>query len=433
MAASTHEEHFSASVVTLPLFRPEANGRQAPQLYGEIVLIRPLALTALLWILLCFFALVVCVLVFGHYTSEAHVTGILLPDRGILKIFPLQAGTLVECHARNGKQVHKGEILFLLSSDRSTAAIRSVGVEAQRQFLSRRQSLVEERVLGEQLGAEQAVNLREHIQRLEEQEEAVAKEIASAGAQLQLDEETVQRYRQLRTQNLISVLELREKESAPLEHQKAFAELKRSQISLEQERRDLQFQLGRLPLQLRVQNAPLERAVSELDSQINEAAANDRAVVRAPADGTLAAVLDHVGMNVDPSTALAALVPAGAHLQAHLYAPSSALRPIKPGQSALLRYDAYPSERYGQQVTNLSEVSQVAISPTEYGGRTGLTAQEPMYEMIAELPSQSLTAFGQSHALWPGMKVESDILLERRSLWTWVLEPILATSTRRAQ
>jgi membrane fusion protein len=99
-------------------------------------------------------------------------------------------------------------------------------------------------------------------------------------------------------------------------------------------------------------------------------------------------------MSVEANTALAALVPSGARLEAHLYAPGSAIGFIKPGKTALLRYRAYPSEQAGRQIADLSDISQVALSPGEYAARTGVTVQEPMYEMIAKLPSQTLTVFG---------------------------------------
>jgi membrane fusion protein len=177
---------------------------------------------------------------------------------------------------------------------------------------------------------------------------------------------------------------------------------------------------------LQVQNASLERAIYELDGQLNEQQASHQAVVRSPADGTLSAVLDHVGMSVEANTTLAALVPSGARLEAHLYAPGSAIGFIKPGKTALLRYRAYPSEQAGRQIADLSDISQVALNPSDYAARTGLTAEEPMYEMIAKLPSQTLTVFGRPRQLWPGMELEADILLERRNLINALLEPILA-------
>jgi membrane fusion protein len=418
------ERHYKTEERTL-LFRPEASSRRAPQLYGDIVLMRPVSLTVLLWLQLAIFVSAAGLLVSGHYTSKAHATGILLPDRGILKIFPPQSGTLVECHVRNGQRVHKGDLLFLLSSDRSTPAVRSIGAEVRRQFLARQQSLLDECAASKSLSAQQAADLRDRIEKLEKQQTALTSEIRIAEAQFKLDEETIGRYRELENAKLISVLDLREKERIPLQQQKTIEELRRSQIALQQERKDLYSQLARLPLQLQVQNASLERAIYELDGQLNEQEASHQAVVRSPADGTLSAVLEHVGMRVEANTTLAALVPSGARLEAHLYAPGSAIGFIKPGKTVLLRYRAYPSEQASRQIADLSDISQVALSPADYAARTGFTAEEPMYEMIAKLPAQTLTVFGRPRALWLGMELEADILLERRNLIDELLEPIL--------
>jgi membrane fusion protein len=420
------EERRHTTPETAPLFRPEASARRAPQFYGGIILICPVSLTVLLWLVLAFFTLSASLLAFGHYTSKTHVTGILLPDRGILKIFPVQAGTLVECRVRNGQQVHKGDFLFLLSSDRSTSAIRSVGADMHRRFLARRQSLLSERVISESLSARQAADLQDRLDKLEKQQAALSSEMNAAEAQLKLDEETVSRYRQLENAKLISIQELREKERIPLEQQRTIEELHRSQITLQQEQKDLHSQLERLPLQLQVQTASLERTIYELDDQLNEQEASHQAVVRSPADGTLSAILDHVGMSVEANTELAALIPSGARLEAFLYAPGSAIGFIKPGKTVLLRYRAYPSEQAGRQIAALSEISQVALSPNDYVARTGITAAEPMYEMIAKLPSQTLTVFGRPRELWPGMELDADILLERRSLINGLFEPVLA-------
>lgn len=425
MDVLTREERHHTTEEKALLFRPEASSRRAPQFYGDIVLMRPVSLTVLLWLLLVVFVLAATLLICGHYTSKAHVTGILLPDRGILKIFPLQSGTLVECHVRNGQRVRKGDLLFVLSSDRSTSAVRSVGAETHRQFLARRQSLLDERATSTSLSAQQAADLRDRLVKLENQQTALTSEIRIEEAQLKLDEETIGRYRELENAKLISVLDLREKERIPLQQQKTIEELRRSQIALQQERKDLYSQLARLPLQLQVQNASLERAIYELDGQLNEQEASHQAVVRSPADGTLSSVLDHVGMRVEANTTLAALVPSGARLEAHLYAPGSAIGFIKPGETALLRYRAYPSEQAGRQIAELSDISQVALTPGDYATRTGFAAEEPMYEMIARLPSQTLTVFGRPRVLWPGMDLQADILLERRNLIDGLLEPIL--------
>jgi len=46
------------------------------------------------------------------------------------------------------------------------------------------------------------------------------------------------------------------------------------------------------------------------------------------------------------------------------------------------------------------------------------------------LDSQSVEAYGRSMSLKPGMQVSVDIRLEERSLWEWLLEPLLSLKGR---
>src|ERR671921_543264 len=108
----------------LPLFRPEVFGQPAARAYGEIILLRPVSLTVFLFLALIFVASAVSFLVFAHYTNKARLAGILLPDRGLVKIFPPQTGTILECHVRNGQHIRKGEVLFEITSDRSILAVK---------------------------------------------------------------------------------------------------------------------------------------------------------------------------------------------------------------------------------------------------------------------------------------------------------------------
>src|SRR5437763_5845552 len=63
----------------LPLFRPEALASQQQKLYGEILLIRPLSLTFLVWLGVAIAASVLGFLLLGQITENARVSGVLLP------------------------------------------------------------------------------------------------------------------------------------------------------------------------------------------------------------------------------------------------------------------------------------------------------------------------------------------------------------------
>ena len=416
----------------LPLFRLEAINHQAEKPYGEIILLRPVALSILLWLAIGFIAVVVTFLVVGTYTNKAHISGVLVPDRGLIKLYPPASGTLLACRVYEGQQVRKGDILFELSSDRSSLALGSTETEIRNELLSRRQSLIQERANTLQLSRQQQTYLQERLDKIREEEAHLASEADTTGRKLELAERMLNKYRQLRSADLISPLQLEEKEGEPLEQQKALQDLQRQQVASEREGRDAESQLQRVPLQTQMQVAALERNISEIEGQLSEHEASRAAVVRSPTDGIVSAIVDKTGIMVQPSSALATLVPAQAKLEAHLYAPSRAIGFVKAGESVVLRYQAYPAEKFGHHLGVVSQVSRVALTPSEYAFRTDGSAQEPMYEITVSLPTQSIVLYGQSHGLQAGMAVDADILLDHRRLIEWIFEPLLSLRGRLA-
>jgi hypothetical protein len=64
----------------LPLFRPEAIQAQQQKFYGEILLIRPLSLTLLIWLGIGISATVLAYLLLGTYREKTRISGVLLAD-----------------------------------------------------------------------------------------------------------------------------------------------------------------------------------------------------------------------------------------------------------------------------------------------------------------------------------------------------------------
>src|SRR5262245_45695682 len=100
------------------LFRQEALDHQRQKLYGTILLARPPSFT----VLTAFFvtmalALVAFFFLFG-FNRKATVPGVLLPDQGLVKIYPTQAGVVIERRVADGQAVARGEVMFVLSGER---------------------------------------------------------------------------------------------------------------------------------------------------------------------------------------------------------------------------------------------------------------------------------------------------------------------------
>lgn len=111
-------------------------------------------------------------------------------------------------------------------------------------------------------------------------------------------------------------------------------------------------------------------------------------------------------------------------LQARLLVPSRAAGFIDPGSCVVLRYQAYPYQKFGQQYGRVSSISNSALSSDEVVAMTGQRPQEPLYRVQVTLDRQRIIAYGKPKALRPGMALSADILMDRRTLIDWAFAPL---------
>ena len=121
-----------------------------------------------------------------------------------------------------------------------------------------------------------------------------------------------------------------------------------------------------------------------------------------------------------------------AELQAHLFAPSRTAGFVRPGQTVYLRYAAYPYQKFGLYTGHITAVSATPFAPSELPANlaqqliTQAGSNEALYRINVQLDEQSINAYGNTLQLKAGLTLDADVLQERRKVWEWVLEPVLA-------
>ena len=71
--------------------------------------------------------------------------------------------------------------------------------------------------------------------------------------------------------------------------------------------------------------------------------------------------------------------------------------------------------------------SRTAASSASVAAATGGRSYSASDDTV-RLARQDVQAYGQSFALQPGMTLQADVLLERRPLYQWVLDPLYAVT-----
>ncbi|MEY4910473.1 MAG: hypothetical protein RL761_136, partial [Pseudomonadota bacterium] len=160
--------------------------------------------------------------------------------------------------------------------------------------------------------------------------------------------------------------------------------------------------------------------------------AKRRIVVTAPADGQITLLQAELGQSVELGRPLVQLVPQNNQLTVRLYAPSKAAGFVQVGAPVLLRFDAFPYQKYGQLTGKVLSVSKAAVSAADIQGYTPRAdvAGEPLFAITVSLPEQMLGDGAQKLQLQSGMRVEADLLHETRRLYEWILEPLYSARSR---
>lgn len=106
-----------ASSVATPLFRRQAIEHISNRKYGTVLLAHPLSHRFLTLLFVSVAALIIGFFVFFSTTRKAQCSGVLLPNLGVIRVLPTQAGVVLSRQVVEGQIVHAGDVLFVLSSN----------------------------------------------------------------------------------------------------------------------------------------------------------------------------------------------------------------------------------------------------------------------------------------------------------------------------
>ncbi|MGK5043457.1 HlyD family secretion protein [Janthinobacterium sp. GB1R12] len=440
--------------VELPLFRSEVVASSNQQCLGAIRLAQPLSSWLIAGFSIMIAGALIVFVVMGSVTKKARTAGILVPDTGSLGIHAPNEGILIRSLVREGERVFAGQTLFELSTERQSSSGELTVLIAQ-QLASRQQSL----------DAEQRVRIAQHddkraeiVVRLKNQETEMlqlAQEIELAERRYSLSQESLKKYETLQANGYVSPAQTQQKQEDLIDLGVRVSSLTRTRLQLQANRLNLEAELAALSNTLSTDLAQLQRAQAVLKQEVAENSNRKASLITAPQPGTITTITYQPGQAVNAGQALATLIPQatslasgpslqqqGPALEVHLYAPSRTAGFVAIGQLVQIRYQAYPYQKFGLQRGIVTDVSKTPFAPAELPQNiastilsnaqqniAGFNGNEALYRIKVKLERQTIDAYGQVQALKPGMTLEADVIQDKRKIWEWIAEPLLAMTS----
>ncbi|HAS6216799.1 TPA: HlyD family efflux transporter periplasmic adaptor subunit [Vibrio vulnificus] len=406
------------------LFREQVVASQQRRLHGTISLAQPLPLS----LFVGFFALSILIaslffLTFD-YARKATVSGYLKPDLGVINIYNSRNALLKELLIKEGEEVTEGQVVALMQLNRGLSDGSELSEHLLSELKQQLDTLEQEYRHTKQLGEQELDDRKMQIADNQTLVATLQRRLQLAQQAIELQQEELTKIKALKEQRFFTESALRDEIRQLLDRQQQAetiaAQIDTLQIDIKRWQRDLKAH----PINTQLALANIAKQISTTRLKISEAKNQFQFALKAPQSGTVSNIMLETGQFVTSDTHLITLLPNHAQLVAELLVPSRSIGQIEVGDQVRLRFDAFPYQRFGFMSARVTSIDKT-ITPARHPSLK-LPTTEPVYRVQAELNEQNFTSGDKTLLLKSGMQLQADIILEKRSIAGWLLDPLIS-------
>jgi multidrug efflux pump subunit AcrA (membrane-fusion protein) len=341
---------------------------------------------------------------------------VLVPVRGADPIKAQREGIVAHVFTQEGQTINQGDVIATVRSESAgERAAELATVQTQLAGTGESFGNAKAKFETERLSDEQ------EVRRLTARAEHLESLSAHKRRQLALTKQMADSFEQLYREGIASQAQLNGKQ---IEVSELTAEVER----LVAEQRDVRAEIEKLRLASSARQTDfreVERKFKEatqtngirataLQAALPNTAGNEVRLI-APCAGTVLKLrVKDAGAIVHAGDTVAEMACANEALQAELSVPETGIGKLKIEQGVKLKYDAFPYQRHGVKYGRLSWLSPARGEDDSSGS----------FKARAELADKEVLLNGKPHRLAPGMRGQAEIVIGKRSLVSYVLEPL---------
>lgn len=409
------------------LFRPQVQEARSLAWLGRPVLPKSTLMRNAAAASVVLVVLIALFVVFGSYTRRVRVQGVVLPTQGITRLIAPVQGWISNQKVKEGDSIEQGALLYTITLERTTSLGSTEGAVVD---LLKRQHAA----LKTDLERQEAID-RSRKDSLQEQQSALTREAGQIANQIMIAQQNTDTFKDMTAQRKdylargISTLNnFQALLQSYMSQQTQLEQLKREGVQVDAKLADVNHQISSFDLNAAAERSKLGQQIITVERQIAEDEAQREIVVTAPRGGKATSIITQLGQTVSAGTPLLSILPDDLPPEAQLLAPTSAVGFVHKGSRVLLRYAAFPYQKFGQFPGTVSLISRVTLRPEEVSqffanGSDGYRGQS-FYRITVRPDQDYVLAYGKREPLQVGMQIEADLLADSRPLYQWVLEPL---------
>ncbi|WP_454889982.1 HlyD family secretion protein [Serratia quinivorans] len=410
------------------MFRREAIENQKSRWRGRAILLPGIPAWLITGFCLSFVIAFVVFVIAGTYTRRINVTGEITTYPRAANVYSSVQGVVVRRFVNEGQIIKIGDPIYQIDVSKSTHS--GVVSDNQRKDIEDQLERISDIISRIQSSKKNTLamlkNQREQYTSAFKRSSEIIKR-AEEG--IRIMKENMENYRHYQIKGLINKDQLTNQVALYYQQQNNLLGLsgQNEQNSLQITALESQIQTQAAEFDNQIYQMELQRY--ELQKELINTDAGGEIIVKALSAGRVDSLSVTVGQMVNIGDSLLQVIPQKIdHYYLVIWVPNDAIPYVSTGDQVNVRYEAFPSEKFGQFAGSVSIISKAPASPQEmltYQGapKSALTTAVPYYKVIVRPEKQTIKYGGKRLSLENGMKAQGTLFLEKRKIYQWMLSP----------
>ena len=410
------------------LYRREAIEYKKNHWQGKALLLAGLPAWLIMLLSAIFLMMLIATVTFCSFTQRIDVRGEVITLPHSINIFSPQQGSVINQFVSIGDLVEKDAPLYEIDISRNTSSgnVSAAQVGVINEKILNSQGIIEKltRNKSETVSAIE-VQLKTATESLKE----TNRMLTNTQTGLKKMHDNLSSYDGYLKKGYITKDQYNYQHSLYFQQQSAYQSLVSQKMQLESQLTQLNSDKITKAADFDNQILTQNNQTNDYRNQLVESNANGNLIIKAMTAGRIESLSVTKGQMVDNGSSLAQIKPTGdIEYYLILWLPNNSIPYVKPGDTINIRYDAFPSDKFGQfpgQVMSISSMPASRQEMSEYTNvNNGAVQQElALYKALVKIKNKEFEYNGKNLKLSDGLKAQAIVFLEKRPLYMWMFTP----------
>lgn len=415
------------------LYRKEAVEYKKSHWRGKALLLNGLPAWLILLLSTLFLMALISALIFGKFTQRIDVKGEVITLPHSINVFSPQQGFIIKQYVKIGDIVKKDQALYEIDVSRNTSSgnVSAAQIASINDKIENSNDIIKKLIDNKS----QTINaLNEQLKTSTDSLKETNRMLQNTQAGLKKMHANLASYDKYLSDGLITKDQYNYQHSLYFQQQSAYQSLVSQKMQLESQITQLNSDRVTKAADFDNQISSQYNQANDYKNQLVESNANGNLIIKATSDGRVESLSATQGQTVENGSSLAQIKPTG-NVEHYLilWLPNNAIPYLKVGDPINIRYDAFPSDKFGQFPGTILSISSMPASRQEMSEYTNVsdgTAQQELalYKAIVKIKDKEFKHNGKTLRLSNGLKAQAVVFLEERPLYMWMFTPVYKIS-----